>query len=320
MAPYLLLKDIFCFPLYIYPLSIVVGLILFYIILKILNCFNDVSQDSKQTKKEVELEKKQTLKHLQNLTPLPFDIIDIIVNQYIIFDNEDKYRIWNRLNKKLELKSQLIINFMMIYTIIGVTLYVLCFGIIAYELYLYTQKDPEYSSWKGFQSYIVTILVCHPFWKMVNWTTSLYTIFKKKDHDGMIFRCYVYYILFPYFLMVFAFGVPALFTMIIPAAIVFIPIPVVVGCCGCWGIVLFCFNFIDYTEFSEQSFLAIIGGICYVIIYTSAVITVPMIWYFYTGEHWVDSFIYGLTSQYCPNTTVDFTDWKSIVFFVCWLL
>ena len=353
MAPRLLLHDIFCFPLYIFPLFIIIGWLIFYLILKILNCFNAVSEDSKQAKKAFEQQKQQTLQHLQNLTPLPIDIVNVIVNQYL-FDNTDKLRIYFALNRKLEFKSKIILSFMLVYSIIGVALYVVCFGIIAYELHLYSQESTNHSSWKGFQAWIVTILVCHPFWKMVNWTTSIYTVIKGLELKGIDDvrdvkdGIYWFYVLTPYAIIILGFAIPVFFTMFIPTLIVFIPLLVGLFCVGwCFGgiyayliqlnkdwsrcildslgsilnrIVDKCirkmgeWGFDDYEE--EIAGLSLI----YLAVYILAVFMIPMIWCFYNGDSWVDSFLYGLTLGYCPNITIDITNWKSVIFFVTWSL
>ena len=57
-----------------------------------------------------------------------------------IYHNSERNRIWRALNKKLELKLKQI----------GVALYLLCFGIIAYEFHLQIERGID--GWSVFQS------------------------------------------------------------------------------------------------------------------------------------------------------------------------
>ena len=100
------LEKTFCFPLYYYPLCIIVGWMIFYLMLKLLSCFQSGTKDSKKTKEFVAKQKEQMTQYLHDLTPLPVDIVNVILNQYL-FDEEDKNTFWKILNKTIRIKIQI---------------------------------------------------------------------------------------------------------------------------------------------------------------------------------------------------------------------
>ena len=330
-------QDVFCFPLYYYPASLLVGWMIFYIILKILSCFQTVTQESAKTNKFVEQQKQQTIQHLNNLTPLPIDIVNVIVNQYL-FDEKDKKTFWKMLNKKLEFRSKITLAFMAIYAIIGVLLYILCFFIIILQhIEWREQNKDDLSSWESFQGWLVSILLVHPFWKIVNWTTSIWTIYD--GHDIRIFAVhtwvdhswrlkkwlfYVYGI--PYGLIFVSYIIPAIFPIILPALVVFFPILLcycVLFCGVAW--LLHCLSIHDKLyegkDYSNQELfeLLLFGSLSTISFYVVMGIVIPSIWCFYDGGDWFECFVYGATSGYCPHITIDFTNWKSVVLLITWV-
>ena len=336
------LQNTFCFPLYYYPVFITVGWIIFYTILRILSCFQTVRKDSKKSKKFLAKQKEQTIQHLSNLTPLPIDIVNVIVNHFL-FDEDDKNIFWKMLNNKLQFKSKIVLKFMLIYAICGVLLYTLCFIIIIIEFIQWRQQNIDtLSSWQLFQGWLVSILFVHPFWKMINWTTSIFTIFDGYNIESFasaikieswFFYCFVG---IPYTLILVGYMIPAFFTMILPAMILFIFVP----CCYCCY--LFAFALLqdhpifeklfedtlekrpneDYTSVwqrEEMLLMCFYGGVGIVGFYVAMCIIVPAVWHMYNQKGWLDGFVYGISSGYCPEFVVDFSDWKSVVLFVTWI-
>ena len=345
------LQTIFCFPMYYYPIFIIAGLIIYLLILKVLSGLNAVTMDSKKSKQFIAQQIQQTRQYLINLTPLNIDIVNIIVDQYL-FDQLDQNRFLRMLNSKLEFQSKIVLRFLLIYSFIGVILYILCFIIIIIE-FVEWQRDHHHNNmserdgFQQFQVYLLTILHVHPFWKMINWTTSIVIV-----HDGYNIPmfgdsrmnrnliAYIYYGIFgiPYVLIFVGFVVPAFFIMIIPSMIIFIPITCCVSCicCGllCWLDTNWKWSEImeyiakkltaennHYLEYSQYPIIQALGATIFIMIfYILMRLMLPSISCFYESGNWVQCFVDGFTLQYCPNIIVDSNNWKADILLVTWIL
>ena len=61
-------------------------------------------------------------------------------------------------------------------------------------------------------------------------------------------------------------------------------------------------------------------GILIIVSYIMMLILLPSISCFYNDGDWVQCFVDGFALRYCPNITVDFNDWKSIILLITWML
>ena len=75
------LNDVFCFPIFYYPLYILISWLFFYIITKLIHIWVTFSQDSKETKQYIAESRIKTLEIFANFTPIPSAIAEMIVDE-----------------------------------------------------------------------------------------------------------------------------------------------------------------------------------------------------------------------------------------------
>eukprot|EP01084_Bolivina_argentea_P217991 370013_1 len=324
---YPLLKS-FCFPIHFYPLFIIFSWIFFYAIFKIINIWTLYSEDSQQSQQFIEESQIKTITILTKYTPLPDVIAKIIVNDYLI-DKHHNRKIWKYMNKQIQLKKGNLMNYIRIYSCIGVTFYCLCFIIIVIEYIEYIQHS-NHSTWEYYLIWIQCILYGHPFWKFINCTAALWALNSfdvvdpskgqpiygsNREHSETIQYFYIF-ISSAYILMIFGGIVPSLI-VVVPAVIIYCPIVCTVACVA--GICTCLFQ----NWFEENNFQMVLPLFILCVTYMVTVIgSFSMICVYESGiddGKWTTCLLDGLVSDYCPDYRFD-NSWKAWILLITWIL
>eukprot|EP01084_Bolivina_argentea_P270824 460597_1 len=331
------LQNIFCFPLYWYPAFVLFSSVLFFLIILLLNCFKQTDINSEKSTKLIQKRKDSAVQAIVSSSSLPVDIANIIVSDYL-YGIENNNLFIQLLNKKLSIKRNITAQFLLYYNIIGVILYLTTFGIIIYVHKDFKQQQnisykeciarslnkancDKYTQWQSYQEWIMSILIMHPMIIPINYIHTLYIFMVSEAVTNQTKRMLTIMII-PYLLIVFSCIIPGFFTMLIPAAVIYLPslimFALVVNLCCFW--IYFVkdnlFNALKDNPSIHIHAWLIFSCVFYMII----VIICAQMWCFFDGNDWFECFKWGLMSGYCPNITINWYDWKGVTLFLTWIL
>lgn len=321
------LQDIFCYPLYMYPAFMCFAMLSQILLVRIWDRLEKAMNDSKNIKDDAkdplmviaiaDSKKQQILHHFLYYTPLPETIANIIINEY--YYDSHIYR--NDWQKKLSKRFKKFNISLLIFKAISVSIQWISMILIIWiniEWIIQTQC----TSWQGFESLILTILISHPSSKLFNIISLLLPEVKK--YSNLIF--YTSAILATLIFMVWA----CLFIIyVIPSFFYYMP---------AWFIILIAMaimgKLMEYEEnlqdtnkciiFCVFCSIAITVGLYIMLIqYTTSAMSCVYSNKVRGDKRWYLCLYDALQSPYCPDTAImriDWNDWRAIFLFVSWIL
>lgn len=323
--------DIYCFPYYTYGILLLLSMLIQFIFMKRYDVYEQVNKDQgtdKNGKNQIVIDfinknKKSIAEYLNVYSPLPQNIINIIVNEML--EDAD---IKSALLQELETKKNVLCKYFNGYLFIANVAYFVCFILVLW-INIEWISDNNINGWYGFQSLVLTMMMYHPFSKII----ILIIIMTDNDDNKEVFDFVRYSMIFNAILVgilntsgYLVFGLPSVFyyivIWIIYAIFVFLYIFILFKLEGdddkdngasnttMWCVmvpVLIVYLFFMY------------GCIIYAMVSMSCIYSKDL-----KGHgQWYNCLYQSLFSPHCPNVNlihVQWKDWRAIFFLVSWLL
>ena len=333
------LADVFCFPYYTYPVLLIVSTSIQIMFAKCHekykkyewvetnenntneNNTNDQQHVNKRVQKDsqvvidlIDKNKGLVVKYFERYSPLPKQIIHIIVNE--LYYNDDEKKLWcNELDKKADTVCKYFNRYLLLISIV----YLWCFILIIWINIEWIDNN-NINSWYGFQSFTLSMIMFHPASKiippiiaMVDEDDDIY----KTSKISMIFNCVL---IGPFnFCGYLIFGFPSIFYYIV--------IWMVYGL----FIWLYMFVLIKLEKMDDDDSWCILLPTIFIycsIMYGCIVYSMVSMSCVYSEElegygQWYMCLYQSFASPHCPNVTfiyIDWYNWKAICMLIAWIL
>lgn len=348
------LNDVFCFPIFYYPVFILISWLFFYIITKAIQIWVTYSQDSKEARQYIEESRIKTLDIFADVTPIPSAIAELIV-EYIIDDSHER-KIWKYMNKEIKLKHKSIMNYIRIYALSGCFFYILCIVIIILNFIEYS-KNTTNSGWHQTLTWISLMLYGHPVWKFINCIASLWVLdsfdSNENHHDEKIYvngyavgrtqpvfgsnrdrqsgdvQCFYSLMSIGYFIIICGVAIPSLI-VIIPALILYCPFVSGFGCILiCFGVIIekigqeseYYQSLMKKGQIKLREMILVFVLIClfYVV---AVIISESMICIYIEGANngrYIGCLGGAFKMDYCPEFVFDSSNWQAWILLLTWI-
>ena len=265
----------------------------------------------------VELIEKNTsliITYLDKYTPLPQQIINLIVND-LYYDNDEK-ELWC---KELDEKAEKVCRYFNRYLLFICALYLWCFILILWINIEWIDNE-NIDSWNGFQSLTISMIIYHPLSKLI---TPMSVMIDEEGHLNQVVKISMICICVLIGLCNFSgwliFGFPSVFYYIVIWIVYFLVVlSYIFGLIKCVGDDTFDKWYFLLPFMIIYCFMAY-SVIVYAMISMSCVYSKDLKGY---GQ-WYMCLYQSLFSPYCPNIHfmyLNWKDWRAVTLFIAWML